>query len=999
MSSLRILSILLYFILIQVGHLRVYGQIVKDYKVKINSGLFEDTIIMGGYLDGFNTFTDLSYYDRWENSIHREFEPMITVKITNSGEDVVKSPRLTLNNRGNWYDTNSIATEVFNDTLSEIENVLQLFSFFNNNTVHYNPANIDSYNPLKQLLVYGYGSCDISAWNAKIILNHYGINTSGYHLPHHSVNLFGSENTIIDTDLRAYYLKSDNVSFAGLDDILHDKYLISRTRHFGKNIKYDKKNDFFISKLYYPKNIQSGLLLPYTSILDPPPAYFDFDFELKPGEMILFDWKEAEVWHHNWDSISYVPISFEKNIIANGKYIYNPDFGRHSPEKIFKHSSNVICDKNILNATDTIADFVIAIKSPFPILDANISGKYFLGSMNDAIEISYSSDGVIFEKIKTVTNNGVKYDSTNIRSFLFSSFMKHELPFTYEYYLKFSILSSDPLNFCGLDSLIVESIFQVSRFFLPSLHVGKNIIKYRDQNQENERNIEIEINWQESMNNTPPNPPLNPVFPKNKQLVDSLYFKFEWENSVDKDDDIISDYEFFLSNREDMLFPLSPNFNAHISIPGDKIAPYYMVKETGWLNSGTEYFWKVRAKDNNGAWSKWSDVWSFTPHGIMRPINAGSVSDERGVKLTWQKNNIGTIPDFYKIYFSNETDGFYPSMDNFFEQSLDTFFYIPFSGTSNPKSFYRITACSHDGQESAPSEVIELEKPFLFYLIENLVVDEIMTITLNVPEKVIPYYYFGDSSYHFKNSIIFNQLPEWLVHKNNMVMGNTDERVLRSMIYNDSLSQIKLSIRTQDSCEQKYSINIETPLNNRIPSLYFNQTNALLGIPYKSFITTNDGDVNYGDYHNFEIKFKPDWLNYTISNDTIHLYGIPDKLEEGKSRIEISTSDSQGLKSDSVFSFFVYNMPLNLVEMYPNPLIDFGTRLIYSEEEIEVSMSVVNIDGSIIFMRKSEKYSKGFHEIAFDGTVLTSGIYFLYSHIIFIESGEKRSFVQRFIKL
>ena len=32
----------------------------------------------------------------------------------------------------------------------------------------------------------------------------------------------------------------------------------------------------------------------------------------------------------------------------------------------------------------------------------------------------------------------------------------------------------------------------------------------------------------------------------------------------------------------------------------------------GWLNRGTTYYWRVKAEDENGNWSDWSEVFSFT---------------------------------------------------------------------------------------------------------------------------------------------------------------------------------------------------------------------------------------------------------------------------------------------------------------------------------------------------------------------------------------------------
>jgi len=61
-----------------------------------------------------------------------------------------------------------------------------------------------------------------------------------------------------------------------------------------------------------------------------------------------------------------------------------------------------------------------------------------------------------------------------------------------------------------------------------------------------------------------------------------------------------------LSPREDMLHAVSPNF--------DRLTfsekPEWEVPQ-GWLVGGRTYYWRVRARDKWGAWSRWSDVWKF----------------------------------------------------------------------------------------------------------------------------------------------------------------------------------------------------------------------------------------------------------------------------------------------------------------------------------------------------------------------------------------------------
>jgi hypothetical protein len=285
-----------------------------------------------------------------------------------------------------------------------------------------------------------------------------------------------------------------------------------------------------------------------------------------------------------------------------------------------------------------------------------------------------------------------------------------------EYFLKFELNPKDSAWACGIDSLEINTTFQCSRFFLPQLKLGQNLIEYSDANgNDSERHVEIQFEWQENWNNHPPNKVAAPVFPIHQAAVDSLYFAFTWEDATDDDDgDAIMDYEFMLSDDERMLYPHSPNFNLYVSCFNEGIKPYFKVKETGWLNDGETYYWRVRAKDARGAWGEWSDTWSFTPHGVMRPVNGKAEIKGQSIHLTWERNPTGKQPDFYKIYASNETNGFSPEASNVFALCDSAHFIIPFEKTAAPNSFYRIAACDAQGQESLISDVVAIPYPYIY---------------------------------------------------------------------------------------------------------------------------------------------------------------------------------------------------------------------------------------------------------------------------------------------
>jgi hypothetical protein len=119
--------------------------------------------------------------------------------------------------------------------------------------------------------------------------------------------------------------------------------------------------------------------------------------------------------------------------------------------------------------------------------------------------------------------------------------------------------------------------------------------------------VQITHGWCESTETTPPLPPSDPTFPLNGDEVKLEELRaLKWQAASDPDGKPIADYHIQVSPRADMLHPVSPNFD-RLTFSGE---PEWPVPE-GWLVKGRDYFWRVRARDEWGAWSAWSDVWRF----------------------------------------------------------------------------------------------------------------------------------------------------------------------------------------------------------------------------------------------------------------------------------------------------------------------------------------------------------------------------------------------------
>ena len=145
---------------------------------------------------------------------------------------------------------------------------------------------------------------------------------------------------------------------------------------------------------------------------------------------------------------------------------------------------------------------------------------------------------------------------------------------------------------------------------LPAMSVGENRFLYTDQSPAG-RKVRITHEWVERSASRPPAAPPAPLFPTDGGEAEGTDFAFRWTPPEDPDGDPIGDYQFELSDRPDMLWPLSTNFYKLISKTADRGHARYTLPHPGLLTPNHKYYWRVRARDAQGVWGPWSATWSI----------------------------------------------------------------------------------------------------------------------------------------------------------------------------------------------------------------------------------------------------------------------------------------------------------------------------------------------------------------------------------------------------
>ena len=641
-------------------------------------------LTMNGLLDGHNT-----YRHSYSIDVDRAFEPMRSIEMTNMGRTTVRAPRLSINNAYAIHDINSLADFIFADLNTARERALSLWLFFRDHRVHFRSPErgCKLTAPLRFLGNYGYITCgSLSNMLAEFAQRQgYASHTMRLRADNKSHSIaeidFGDGFVILDPDVQVFYLDYDNQTLLGFQDVHHDLFLIRRTHHYGKNMQHDTDIGEFYKdgSRFAAGSCRSAAL----------------DINLRPGESFIFDWSPAQSFHH---IVAPAPDSIPW-MVANSRFDYRPALSRAPLSELFDSVDNIA----VAEGTDVIhpksigkkSEFILAVHSPFVILDGKLNFRATRAGKEDTLRCDYSENGKTWLPLWSSDTTGAQKASISLSTLI----APMRTSAVNNYFIRFSLWADSHVSDCRIDSLALTTLCQTNKYNMPQLRLGENTLHYSDNNQE--RDLELVINWQETYDNTPPHQIKEPIFPGDAGASDNSQFTFLWREPVDPDGDLIVDYEFQLSDRPNMRFPLSPTFDRYISVMKDSLLPKFVIPYAGLLNHGVTYYWRVRAMDEHGAWSEWSNIWSFNANTVMMTQQPEILNMSETRLLTWKTHPNGKQPSSYQIHGSIRNSGFTPDSSTLLAETTQRFFDI----STYDYSSFRVIAVDEDGYLSGPSRL------------------------------------------------------------------------------------------------------------------------------------------------------------------------------------------------------------------------------------------------------------------------------------------------------
>ena len=532
---------------------------------------------------------------------------MREARIENIGDTPVVNPWLIVNDRRDWRTVEKIIAEATRGCANDRERAIAIWRFVINHRFHATPNDGDNIDPVRQFNVYGYSLCGDIAQTIRQLWKVAGFKTRCGRPHGHCLTevWFDGAWRMLDGDEQIICLRRDNETIGNEEDIVRDHDLMKRTHTYGILAGDDPLTDQFSAALHVHEGKREG-------------DYRDdfghrMELTLRPGESLAWRWDNVGRSHGTDLKTGWGPQAGQP--LANGRLVYAPPTPADAGEK----------------SGDAL---IVPMASPYVIvggrLDARGEAKAF---------ISFDR-----KKWEPVTGNDVD-----------SQFPRGGKA-RYRYWLKF-----EPAG--AVQSLRIENMLQMAPLSLPALTVGNNRVAYSDDSA-GQRKLRVSFEWAERGDSAPPAAPLA-EFPRNGGEVEGTQFTFKWtpgsagilpapaaETKAGKMPALPADYQFQLSNRADMKWPLSPTFDRLISNTPQRGTTSWAIPWRGLLNPSQRYYWRVRAQSKDGLWGPWSRVFSFTPQGPGVPLGVSYDIATRSVR--WKANPQGRPPVKWRVYASDE---------------------------------------------------------------------------------------------------------------------------------------------------------------------------------------------------------------------------------------------------------------------------------------------------------------------------------------------------------
>ncbi len=691
--------------------------IAKLHVEEITGGTHKYTVLQGGTMDGRNCRSPMSCGIAREGAFLQSWESNRSVRMENVGDTEIVNPWLS-NGRNNFRSVAEIVAAAVTPDMSDADKAFALWFQEIQYRHHSGGDNSELGDPVKVFNIYGYNTCGNDSISLATLWRKAGLRVAPARALGHCISqaFYDGGWHFYDGDMHSVYLLRDNQTVAGEQDIVRDHDLIKRTHSKGILFLDAWWSDPDMCAMYFFEGPVGGERGNKTDTT--------MNMVLRPGEALVWRW--GQVRPLKYHGARGTTPTYE-SLIYNGLWEYRPDFTKAGWRRGAATAEKVAMGPEGLAAMEGETGTIIwKMRSPYIFVGGRLEvegagAKFFI-----------CQDGKTWKPVQDD----------------FDKFFPIVGPACYEYQLKCQLQGAARLR-----RLAVINDLQMAPLALPEMVVGENVFTYTDQSA-GDRKLRITHNWAERSVSRPPPAPTAAVSPLDGGETDGTDVVFQWTAPNDPDGDAIADYQFELSARADMKWPLSMSFYKLISRTADAtkekdkdtgkeritVKAQYTLPQPGLLTPDRPYYWHVRAQDDKGVWGPWSKTWSFKPRGPAYPLEVAVDYDSvKGVgTLRWKANPVGRAPVKYRIYGSNEKgftvadqrhqgvvgvtkkemadwNPWFPA--NFIAETATTELGVLGSDVDLPganKTYYRVVAVDEQGKRSGPSDHAVAPRPVIY---------------------------------------------------------------------------------------------------------------------------------------------------------------------------------------------------------------------------------------------------------------------------------------------
>ncbi len=666
---------------------------VQHVVKELRSSRAEYAIDVHGCMDAFNTLSfDHVYYPAFQNNVE--------LTIANVGDAPVRDPRITINGGGDWFDMDALVRASAGRAADGDDEARSyaLWDFFRRN-IDAGPSYNDALwgetrSVVRFMNCFSSGACGTFHIAIPLVGHAAGLTCESGCLADcsHAVQRenYGGTDHFFDALLahggrhqpRGYVpLELDNRTVASIGSMMEDHYLVERV---------GTEPGFYMNATYF------GPGSSFHPVKDDWHEPRTMGITLRPGESITRTWTPVR---KGWLPDEPSPASS-----AEGRVVFEPRLTAEAFRRDAVWHDNVSAANSALTPdADRPGVIVYAVDCPYVIIAGRASAAFDLPAPGDhPAHLAVSFDGENWREVWKQTGSGA--DDVTWSDDAAPEF--HLPHFTHRVYFRAALPAGGRLK-----TLRMEVTFQAYARSLPMLRVGRNDVRYTDAAAEPHA-VRVEHRWRESCEFKPPPAPGEAVHPKNGGEA-GFAPTFSWTRPPGD----IEAYEFYLSPRDDLAWPLLGPF--HSIIPGGE--PRFASPVVDALNHGQRYFWRVRARSKGGVWGPWSKTWLFIANGPGRPRDVRIDTQADHEILSWRPPKAGRPVKHYEIYAS--TDGALsprrePRTGHAAGKEVD----LPatwiaatetpeFDITGREEVFYRVVAVDDAGSRSTPTTIAAAARP------------------------------------------------------------------------------------------------------------------------------------------------------------------------------------------------------------------------------------------------------------------------------------------------